>query len=66
MMEHVIVDIDNVMQCIQIPVQNPQCPVSEWTHNFHNLLDDGLFILWCEEWLVITVYWILEPQMGEF
>ena len=66
MIEHVIVDCDNMMQRDCMPLQHPEGPVSEWPQNFHDVLDNGPFILCCEEWLVFTVFWILVPLAGEF
>ena len=66
MIEEVIVDSENVMQCDRMPLRHPQGPVSECPQNIHDILDNGPFTLCCEEWLVITVYWILEPLRGEF
>jgi len=32
----------------------------------HDVYDDGLFIMSCEEWPVMTLFLILEPLAGEF
>jgi len=60
MFEHVVVDSDDVMQSNIMNFRYPQGRVLEWRQNFHNVLDDGPFILCCEESLVITVFGILE------
>jgi len=65
MIEHVLVDTDNMMQSYHMPIPYPQGPVSEWLQNIHNTLDNGPFILCCEEWPVITVFWIIKPFVGE-
>jgi len=66
MIEHVIVESDNVMQCNCMPLQHPEGQVSEWPQNFHDVLHNGPFMLCCEEWPVITVFQILQPLAGEF
>jgi len=66
MMEHVIVDSDNVMQSNRMPCHHPQGAVLESSQNIHDVLDSGLFILCCEEWPGIIVCCILEPLGGEF
>jgi len=56
MIEHVIVDGDDIMQSHCMYFRHLQGPVSEWPQNFHNVLDNCLFILCCEEWPVIAVF----------
>jgi hypothetical protein len=50
--------------CVQF--RQLQGPVLEWPQNLHDTLEDGLFILCCEEWPVIAVFRILEPLAVEF
>ena len=41
MMEHVIVDYDNVMQCDWMPLRDPRGPVLESPQNFPEVLGNG-------------------------
>ena len=41
-------------------------PVTEWPQPFHDVLNDGPFILNWKECAAMTVFWILEPLWGEF
>jgi len=66
MIEHVIIDSDKVMQCDCMPLRHRQGPISESPQNLHHVLKNSAFILCCEEWAVITGFWILEPLTGEF
>jgi len=66
MIEHVIEEHDDVMQSNIMPFRHPQGPVSVWPPNFHDILDDGPFIRCCEEWLVISEFWIFTLLAGEF
>ena len=66
MIEHIIVDTDNVMQSKHLPFQHPQCRVLELPENFHDMPDDSSFILCCAGWLVLTILWIHEALVGEF
>jgi len=66
MNEHCIIDCDNMMRCDCMSLPHPQGPISEWSQFFHDILDNGPFILCCEEWRVIMVFWISEPLVGEF
>jgi len=66
MIEHVSVESDNVMQSYHMPFRHPQGPVWEWPYNFHEVVDNCPFILRCEEWAVIPVFWIVEPLGGDF
>ena len=66
MINHVIVDSDNVIQCDCMALRHPQGPIAEWPQNLHDVLDNGPFILYCEEWPVHSVFLILEPLAGEF
>jgi hypothetical protein len=45
---------------------HPQCQVSEWCQNFHNILHNGLFILCQEEWQGSSVLWMPQQLAGEF
>ena len=47
-------------------LSHSQGPVSEWPYKSHDVLDEGPFILCCKEWVVIIVFWICEPLVGEF
>jgi len=47
MIEHVIVGCDNVMHCDHMSLRHPQGPVLEWPQNFHDVLDNGPFIMCC-------------------
>ena len=49
MIEHVIVYGENLMQSKHLPVRHPEGPVSECPDNVKVALDDGPFILCCEE-----------------
>ena len=66
MIKNVIVPGGNMMQSDHMLFPHSQVPVLEWPQHFHDMLDNGPFILCCEEWLVLTVFWILEPLAGEF
>jgi len=66
MIEHVIVDSDDMMQSHCMPFRQPQGPVSELPSTFHDIPNDGPFILCCEEWPVITGFRIVKPLVGEF
>jgi hypothetical protein len=46
-------------------VRHPLGTGSEWPLNFHDVNDDGLFILCGEKWPEIDVFWILEILAGE-
>jgi len=62
----VIVDCDNLMQCDHMPPWHPEGPDLEWPQNFRYLLINGSFILCGEEQPLFTLFWILEPLLGEF
>jgi len=64
--EHIIVHWDDMMQCDCMPSRHPQGPISIWPQHFHNILHNGPFILSCEEWPVIAVYWVFKPLAREF
>jgi len=64
MIEHVIVDCDDMMHCDCMALRHPQGLISEMRHNFDDVLDNGPFILGWEEWPVFTVFRILEPLAG--
>jgi hypothetical protein len=64
--EHVIVDCDNVMQCDCMPLGHPQGPILEWPQYFHDVLHNCPLILSCEQWLVSGVFWVLRPLTCEF
>jgi len=64
--EHIIIHCDNVMQCDSMSVQHPQGPISEWPQHFHDILQNGPFILSCEEWPIIAVFWVFKPLVWEF
>jgi len=49
------------MQCDCMPPWHPQGPISEWPQHFHDILHNGAFILSCEEWPVISEFWIFKP-----
>jgi len=66
MIEHVIVVSDDVMQSTHLPFRHPQGPVSEWPEHLHDIRHYSPFILCCEEWPVIILFWIFKPLMGEF
>ena len=66
MIEHVILPCDDVMRCDYMPLRHPQGPISKWPQYFHDILHNGPFILSCAKWLVITIFWILEPLMCKF
>jgi len=66
MIEHVIVVCETVMQSNRLPLRHSKGPESEWPQNFHDVIDVGPFILRCEEWVVITVFWIVQPLTGDF
>jgi len=66
MIKHAIVDSDSMMQCDCMPLRHPQGPLSESPENFHDVLNNGPLILWCEECPVISVCWISKPLAGEF
>ena len=48
-----------------MPLGHPHGAVPEWPYIFHDTLNDGPFILCCDERLVITIFWNLEPLTGE-
>ena len=64
--EQIIVHSDNMVQCDFLPLRYPQGPISEWPLHFHDLLHIGAFILGCEEWLMIAVFWVCKPVKCEF
>jgi len=66
MMKHVIVDSDDEMESNHIPVWYPQGPVSQLPVMVHDILDDVLFIMCYEKWLVINESSILEPLTVKF
>ena len=66
MVEHVIMDSDNMMQCDRMCFRHPQSPVSEWHEQFHEVLEDCPFIHCCVESPVFAVFWILQTLAGEF
>jgi hypothetical protein len=45
--------------------RHPQGPVSEWLEYFPDIVDDGPFLLCCEELPILAILWILEPLSGE-
>jgi hypothetical protein len=49
-----------------IPFNHPQAVEWEWLENINDGHDDGPFILYCEEWLEMMIFWILKPLDGEF
>ena len=61
MIEPVILDGDDIMRSNCTPLRQPQSPVLECLQHCHDILDNGPFILYCEESPEITVLWILEP-----
>jgi len=60
MIEHVIVNSDNMMQSNYIPFQHPQGAILEWLYNIHDILNNGQLNLWCEEWPRMSVFGIVE------
>jgi len=65
-MKNVILNYDNVMQSKRMAFWHPLGLVFEWPWNSHDVVDDGLFILCCEESPVNAKSFILEPVPGEF
>jgi len=66
MIEHVILHCDNMMQCDCMPLWHPEGPISKWPQYLHDILHKGPFIMSCEKWPVIRVFWILKPLMYQF
>jgi len=66
MIGHVVVYSDNMMQSQFMPCQHPEGPVLEWPEIFHDVLDNSPFILYCEESLVMTIFWTLKLLAGKF
>jgi len=64
--KHVIVHCDHAMKTDYMPLLHPEGPISNRPQYFHDVLPNGQFILSCEKWLVISVFWILEPLACEF
>jgi len=61
MIENVVVVCGKIMECDCLPLWNPQGRILEWSQSFRQILDNRPFILCCEEWLEISIFWILEP-----
>jgi len=53
------------MQCYSMRLWHPQGAILELPQYFHDILHNGPFILSCEKWPVISVFWILEPLCCE-
>jgi len=66
MIEHVIVHSDNVMQSNHMLFRQPHGPASEWAFNLGDVLHDGPFVPCCEEWQVMTAFFMLKPLTGEY
>jgi len=66
MIEHFVIDCDDLIQCDWMPLRHQPGPILEWPYNFHHILDNGPFMLCWEEWPVITVFRTMEPLAGEF
>jgi hypothetical protein len=64
--ESLTVDNDDVMQSNSMPFRHPQGPVQEWPQYFRDILDNSPLILCCEEWSIITVFWVSKPLASEF
>jgi len=62
---HVTVDSDAVMKSNGMRFRHAQGPVSEWSNTMQDVLDDDPFILGCELWPAIIVFWNFEPLPGE-
>jgi len=63
--EHAIVEWNDMMQCDHMPFGHSLGTVLEWPQNFHNILNGSPFIMSCEDCPVITENWILEQLVGE-
>ena len=63
--KHVILHCDTVMQCDCMCLRHPQGPISEWPQFFHDILANRRFILCCEWWLIMAIFWISELLAGE-
>jgi hypothetical protein len=66
MAEHVVVYWDNVKECDCRPLRQPQGLIVEYPYYNHDIIGNGLSVLCCEEWPVITVFWMLKLLAGQF
>jgi hypothetical protein len=53
------------MQCDYLLLRHQEGKILEWPQCFHEVHDNRQFILCCEEWVMRTVFWIVEPRAGE-
>jgi hypothetical protein len=64
--EHINVDRHEVMQCVCMPLRNPQGQISESPQKFHDVLDNCPLTPCGANWPVLTVYYMLELLVAEF
>jgi len=63
MIKHCILDTNMVIQSHVVTFVQPEGPVSTRPWTIHDVLDDGPFIPYWEQWPVIPVFWMLSPSV---